>query len=96
MKFPHGVYLHMYHVFVIHFMEVNITFLGYCHPSSTSKYTVESLCSTIDSDSALFFMFRTEDTNKALIQKDNTEACPFKSIEYAFSYRFVVAYYMSQ
>ena len=84
------------HVFVIHFMEVNITFLGYCHPSSTSKYTVESLCSTIDSDSALFFMFRTEDTNKALIQKDNTEACPFKSIEYAFSYRFVVAYYMSQ
>ena len=31
-------------------------------------------------------MFRTEDTNKALIQKDNTEACPFKSVEYAFSY----------
>ena len=67
----------------------DLPFLGYCHPSSTSKYTVESLCSTIESDSALFFMFRTEENSeyRNRIQKDNTEACPFERIEYAFSYR---------
>ena len=54
---------------------------GYCHSSSIS---LESLCASIESDSPLFFIFRTTSGN-VFLQKD-TEACPFRNIEYAFSY----------
>ena len=97
--FPYSTYIYvileymlntfLVYVSIDYWALTDLPFLGYCHPSSTSKYTVESLCSTIESDSALFFMFRTEENSeyRNRIQKDNTEACPFERIEYAFSYR---------
>ena len=45
---------------------------------------MESLCSSIESDSALFFMFRTTDDQN--MAKKDSEACPFSSGDYAFSY----------
>lgn len=64
---------------VIHFMSF-VT--GYCHASSGFSGSLESLCSSIESDSPLFFIFRTRRGDKKL----ESEACPFKNIEYAFSY----------
>ena len=55
---------------------------GYCHASSGFSGSLESLCSSIESDSPLFFIFRTRRGDKKL----ESEACPFKNIEYAFSY----------
>ena len=64
---------------VIHFMSF-VT--GYCHASVGFSGSLESLCSSIESDSPLFFIFRTRRGDKKL----ESEACPFKNIEYAFSY----------
>ena len=50
-----------------------------------SSGSLESLCSSIESDSPLFFIFRTQEDSKKLLAA-NSEACPFKNIEYAFSY----------
>ena len=60
-------------------------FTGYCHHASNGfnlDGSLESLCSSIESDSPLFFIFRTRQGDKKL----ESEACPFKNIEYAFSY----------
>ena len=62
-----------------------LLFTGYCHHASNGfnlDGSLESLCSSIESDSPLFFIFRTRQGDKKL----ESEACPFKNIEYAFSY----------
>ena len=41
---------------------------------------------SIESDSPLFFIFRTTSRDKNVLLQKDTEACPFRNIEYAFSY----------
>ena len=60
-------------------------FSGYCHSSSVSA-SLENLCMSIESDSPLFFIFRTTSRDKNVLLQKDTEACPFRNIEYAFSY----------
>jgi len=58
---------------------------SYCHSSSVSA-SLENLCMSIESDSPLFFIFRTTSRDKNVLLQKDTEACPFRNIEYAFSY----------
>ena len=48
--------------------------------------SLENLCMSIESDSPLFFIFRTTSRDKNVLLQKDTEACPFRNIEYAFSY----------
>ena len=66
-------------------VELKHFFSGYCHSSSVSA-SLENLCMSIESDSPLFFIFRTTSRDKNVLLQKDTEACPFRNIEYAFSY----------
>ena len=74
--------LYKIHVELKHFF---LFFSGYCHSSSVSA-SLENLCMSIESDSPLFFIFRTTSRDKNVLLQKDTEACPFRNIEYAFSY----------
>ena len=75
--------LYKIHVELKHFFL--FFFSGYCHSSSVSA-SLENLCMSIESDSPLFFIFRTTSRDKNVLLQKDTEACPFRNIEYAFSY----------
>ena len=62
-----------------------LIFSGYCHSSSASA-SLTDLCMSIESDSPLFFIFRTTSRDKNVFLQKDKEACPFRNIEYAFSY----------
>ena len=63
-----------------------VYFSGYCHASGAHSSSLEALCTSIESDSPLFFIFRTTARDKNVFLQKDTEACPFRNIEYAFSY----------
>lgn len=60
-------------------------FTGYCHGSSVSR-SLQSLCASIESDSPLYFIYRTTAGDKNTFLPKDTETCPFRNVEYAFSY----------